>query len=612
MAEVQSEVPGDTDAPGSGRRRITVDPFLVVLMVLVVLPIITVVIQLHAVSWYPTGDLAQAELRMIRFFDHPPLVGAAGRIVNSDGVQGNHPGPAMFWGLWPLWALLGGSSWAFAASTAALNLVAAVVSIWLAFRRLGRSGALLWSLCVAALIAGFGLDAITQAWNPWVALLAFAVFLMAVWGYLDGEGAMLAVAVAAGSWCLQAHVGYIVPVPLLLGAAVGYSLLRRRVTIRSVAAAVVVGAVMWTLPIYQQLTRSPGNLSIIYANFTNPKAVPFGFGTALRTAMRLLNPTGAWVRAQTTPAGSVLPGILVGLVWLGCVVVCVGWGRRPGSGWSGDSRLLTITRLHAVVGVGFVAGVVAISRVFGEFYIYTFRWVVVVTAAMFLSILATVGLVIGRTPALGSLWMQREKFAALGVVGLLVLSVSTAYQFSGQEIPYGTGWKTEARLAPKVLAQLDRTKRYHVGWDDPVSLGGLGFGLMLAADRDGFTVQTDEVFSAGVEPERVGTRSGADAELHVVTGPAIRKWERAGVGRRLAYVDIRTPAQKAAFTKVQRELFDEIRAKGLRWTPDTPMFLVMGDPHLSAAGHRRADRLIMLGQPTAVYLTAPGVSVPDA
>lgn len=612
----------DTDRTAS-RRWPRIDPVVATMAALVVIPMITLIVQLHGVEWYPTGDLAQAEMRMIRFLDHPPLVGAAGRIMNEQGVQGNHPGPLMFWAIWPVWWVLGGTSWAFAASTAWLNLVGAVTSVWLAARRLGRRGAALWALALAGLIGGFGLDALTQAWNPWVALMPFAVFVLAVWGYVDGEPMMLPLAVGVGSWALQAHVGYVVPVPLLLGTAIAYVAMCRRLNWRSIAAAAAVGAAAWALPIYQQLTQTPGNLSIIYANFANPDADPIGFGSALRVALQLLNPVGAWVRAAPAPSGSVIPGLVVTVAWIVSAVWSVRRWRTARS-TSGDLEipspfdesfrgLHSLVRLHGVVFIAWCTGLLAISRVFGEVYIYTFRWVVIVTAFILMSIVATaidmvLAGVVGNRVA-RKFAAHRTMVTGIAVATLAVVSISTAVQVSAQEIPYTAGWKTEAKLAPRVLAQLDRSKLYHVSWDDPVSLGGLGFGLMLAADRAGFRVQTDQVFAAGVEWERIGKRETADAELHVVTGQSLEKWRAAGVGTELASADIRTPAQRREFDRLQERLFDEVDRKGLEWNRETPMFVMMSDPALSAQAHTWLDRLITIGQPTAVFLTEPGAAI---
>ena len=89
---------------------------------LVVIPLVITAVALAFRHWYPTGDLAQAVMRLQSFPANPPLVGAAGRIVSDAGVQGNHPGPTFFWAAYPIYLLLGRSAWASEASVAALNV----------------------------------------------------------------------------------------------------------------------------------------------------------------------------------------------------------------------------------------------------------------------------------------------------------------------------------------------------------------------------------------------------------------------------------------------------------------------------------------------------------
>ena len=55
-------------------------------------------------------------------WSHPPLIGPAGRIGTT--VQGSHPGPLMFWFAWPVYRLLGNTSWGYEVSV--LVLAAAV------------------------------------------------------------------------------------------------------------------------------------------------------------------------------------------------------------------------------------------------------------------------------------------------------------------------------------------------------------------------------------------------------------------------------------------------------------------------------------------------------
>lgn len=58
----------------------TVWMLLVIGTLATAVPIIVAGIALAGRHWLPTGDMAQAELRLRGFWAHPPLVGAAGRL----------------------------------------------------------------------------------------------------------------------------------------------------------------------------------------------------------------------------------------------------------------------------------------------------------------------------------------------------------------------------------------------------------------------------------------------------------------------------------------------------------------------------------------------------
>ena len=72
---------------------------------IVFVPVVVALVALARPTWFPTGDMAQAELHVRGFWSHPPLVGAAGRIDDDAGVQGSHPGPLLWLAMWPIYAL---------------------------------------------------------------------------------------------------------------------------------------------------------------------------------------------------------------------------------------------------------------------------------------------------------------------------------------------------------------------------------------------------------------------------------------------------------------------------------------------------------------------------
>ena len=184
-------------------------------------PVVVALVALARPTWYPTGDMAQAELHVRGFWSHPPLVGAAGRIQNVDGVQGSHPGPALWLAMWPLYAAFGSGSLALMVSVAAVHLATLVLALWLAWRRGGPVFAVVLAVCLTFVVRAGGPGVLTEPWNPWMGLLPFLVFVLALWCLLERDLWAAPLAVVAGSYSIQAHVGYLlIVVGMLLAVTV--------------------------------------------------------------------------------------------------------------------------------------------------------------------------------------------------------------------------------------------------------------------------------------------------------------------------------------------------------------------------------------------------------
>ncbi|WP_421119977.1 hypothetical protein ACE2AJ_01050 [Aquihabitans daechungensis] len=442
------------------------------------IPILVLIVALAQRTWYPTGDQAQAELRMLSLPGDPPLVGAAGRIADEQVRQGNHPGPLMFWATWPVYALLGGSSWAFEAATALVNVAWLTLSVWLVKRRAGI-GACAWYGAIAlVLIGGFGLDALSQPWNPWVSLLPFAVLLLATWSAIEGDRWAPVIAVAAASYALQGHVGYLPLALPLCGVALVAPLIRwwRSSPARSspddeadpprrpswstwglpLGVAVAVGLVAWSGPFYDLLTNDPSNVSKLIANFSTPSDPPIGLRAGIEAVFQSTGPFGSWVWGGAAVEGSAWPGKLFLLSWAVVAVVVTLRGDRP-----------ALSRFNALLAGTLLVGMFAVSRIFGSLYLYTFRWIVVIVALQIFTLGWGLAVLLPRPSP-----VVQRRLAGLAVIGLVLLSGITAVRISRQEIPYDQSWRSEQALAPAVAAELDPDTRYLVTWDDPAYLGG--------------------------------------------------------------------------------------------------------------------------------------------
>lgn len=529
-ADDLSELPPEAPASAASTPR----DRLVAIGVLAV-PLVVLAVALSRQDWYPTGDLAYAELRLQGMPRHIPLLGTAGRIGGLGSAQGNHPGPLMFWAMWPFYAVLGRSSWAMEAATIIVNFLWVAAATWMAGLRLGRRGLAVFVVVVLGLFWAFGLDALSQPWNPWLSLYPFLALVVAVWLTLDGRRWAPIVAVVAGSFSVASHVGYAaVALPLVVAAllvpAVRALRQRRAGTLAArwwvpLAVAVGAGVLAWIGPLIDWATADSTNVAKLLDSFASPEEEPVGLVVAVKTVLRTLNPFTT--RGSGTTVVTTSPWLGVAFVGTWALLAAVVAARRL------DRRL---TELNAVLALVLVTTVYGVSRIFGDLYLYVYRWSEVLLGLLVLSavwgLVAVVrsGLVPLPTPPAAltaPAAPARRALAVGGAVVVLGLAAATSARVARQEIPFAYTWRTEAALAPEVAAALPRDHRYLVTFDDPVYLFGIGFGLVLDLERRGFDVGVTDAFRASIEPHRVRCDGEFDRVLTVASGlAAIDRWRR--------------------------------------------------------------------------------------
>jgi len=333
----------------------------VIALMLVLVPLVAAMAN-HG-RWEPQGDDALIELRAREVgTSRSPQVGQP----STSGSYGEraenvaHPGPLGFFVLAPGTRLLGPLTGTLL-STAAVSAASLLVVAWLLFRHLGprggSAGAVLGALAAFSAGAAGLVDPLSSNFGR-LPLLAAAV---GVWALLLGDLRVAPLVAACWTFAAQQHLS-VLPAAAVLAAAgvagIALALWQRRHTDRLpslawVGGALVVGLVLWSPVLAQEVSHDPGNLTAL-ANYSGDSArVDLGPRSAASQVATVLGPRP--FLGRSSPAGWDLvahrstAGVLATLAVVGAILVVGAWWRR------GDRRFLAAV---AMVGVLAVAGVV--------------------------------------------------------------------------------------------------------------------------------------------------------------------------------------------------------------------------------------------------------------
>jgi hypothetical protein len=611
----------DSVQPERRVRRSTVLLFAALLVVLA-FPLVVALVELRRPHWYPLLDMAQTEIRVRDVASaHPPLIGLAGRIGRFGPNGGSHPGPLSFYALWPVWKLFGGSSYGLYASTVALDIVALGLALWMALRRGGRSLLLAIAAVLAVLTRAYGAFLLTLPWNPYLPVLWWFVFVLAVWSVLADDFAMLPVFVLAGSMCLQTHISYLGLVGglvLVTAGVVGRAAFvrradadARRVLWRFGGSSVIAGVVLWTPPVIDQFAHSPGNLGILRDYFSHPPDATIGAHRGLGVllaqldAWKLLTRTLVHNGGALEVTGSRVPGAVLLVVFAASVIVA--WRLR-------HRALLT---LDAVLVVALALGFVSAARILGTVWFYLLLWAWGLAALMLFAIGWTaVELVRARADRGGR--APRNLVSAGGaVLAAVTVIVSVVFASQASSVTVQTPRLNEtlgAVVAPTAgaLARLETDGQrgpYLVTWlPDAEAIGSAGFGLLNELDRRGFDVRAEEAFRPGATRYHVIDARRPTLEVHLATGPDIANWRRDSRFTQIAYFDPRSDAERLEFGRLRAEVAADLRRAGLGDRVaqiDDNLFMLALAPGVPVSTQKLITQMLDLSMPMAVFIGPP-------
>jgi hypothetical protein len=185
----------------------------------------------------------------------------------------HHPGPLYFYLLAPVYVLAGSSTPGLSAGALLINVGSIIVLAWVLVRTAGG-----WlTVAVTASMALYVwrlAPLLASPWNPHVVVLPLAALAVVAAAVVSGDHGLLPLAVALASFVMQTHLG-VAPTALAVAAVVALATWRGvRAAIpgarRAVIAAAAVAAVLWAVPLGEQVSAAPGNMTAIWRFFSSP------------------------------------------------------------------------------------------------------------------------------------------------------------------------------------------------------------------------------------------------------------------------------------------------------------------------------------------------------
>ncbi len=423
--------PSDLAVERPGVARALTVAGLVVALVPLLIAAVTIVVK-WGPHYIPADDVAGIEVKVRDIGHHPVLLGLYSR------DRWSHPGPAMFYALAVPYHLSGGSSLSLHVGALLINGACIAGMALIARRHGGLPIMLLTLLGCAVLVHSFGPSVMSSPWNPDLPVFPFGLVLFLTWAMLCGDLWPLPFAVAATTFCVQTHIGYVLlAVPIFAIGVGGWvrSVQQRRAAggeaaesdgaarapslLRWGVPAALILVVMWVPPVIQQVNHTSaghhGNLGNIVDYFVHPtESLRHSFAQGYRLISGQFGLAPRWLTGRVANDVNGEPLLLDSAplpVWLVPFVVAVTvlWRRR----------VAAANRLALVVSVLLVLGVVWVARTPGTVYGYRIGWTWILAMAAF--VLMAWALTTVSTDALGR--VARRAVVAASCAGLVAFGV---------------------------------------------------------------------------------------------------------------------------------------------------------------------------------------------
>jgi len=335
--------------------------------------VIAAVLQSTADTYYPLSDRAVIEIDTLHVLRHGWLLGPYSQ------YPWNHPGPAYFYLLAPLYAASGLKSIALSVTALALNIGCYAFVCWVVLTKLPRQVRLPILLILGWCVLRIH-PILTDTWNPHVLFMPLIAALVVGAAAASGTHWLFLPFCALISFAAQTHVGLIpIGVAQLVTVFLLAALCARpaaETLVRWINRSAWLLLVMWLPPIADQMAAPHGNLSKLFDFFTTNKDDKLGWKNAIGLWGDLVN--GIFRYDWKIPAGwGVTPHMHYGAVATAVALVLV-VALAAGVYWRrGESALAALCILSVV---GSLIALWSLTQIRGMVFDHAIFWIIGVGA----------------------------------------------------------------------------------------------------------------------------------------------------------------------------------------------------------------------------------------
>jgi hypothetical protein len=206
----------------------------------------------------------------------------------------SHPGPLYFFVESPWYVASGRHTAGMIAGALALNIAALAIVAGLCLRWLRPIPAAFIALAITVYLLRVP-DLMVSVWNPHVVMLPMIAVVLLLAAFADtGRTVFLFGAIACGSFIVQTHVA---TVPIVAATGICAAAMQRRIVRATAWRSIGLAIVLWAPPLWEEITRTPGNLTRLFLFFTREAPAGQSAGVALN----------AWAAELARPFASQTP-----------------------------------------------------------------------------------------------------------------------------------------------------------------------------------------------------------------------------------------------------------------------------------------------------------------